>query len=197
MHATALLAVSGGDGLSSLWRIELLHPAVVHFSVALTLVGSLFWLVGLMGRKFPRCQAFGLTAWWLLLLACLSSWASVQTGFWADHAVGRELFDPRPLKDHERFGLAFSWVLSATVVVEGLRLFVSRVRLYRKYLAPLVAVGLIVSCGLVAWTSHLGAGLVYQQGAGVQMPSGQWMKPSESEKCDDPGTERGQFFGGE
>ncbi|PXA03182.1 hypothetical protein DDZ13_13235 [Coraliomargarita sinensis] len=171
MITTGLLASAGADGLSSMWRIELLHPAVVHFSVALTVVGSLFYLVGLLGSSYPACQSFRLTAWWLLLLACLASWASLQTGFWADHAVGRELFDPRPLKDHERFGLGFSWVLSATVLVEGLRLFVSRLRSYRKYLTLLVMIGLVASCGLVAWTSHLGAGLVYQQGAGVQMPS--------------------------
>jgi len=172
MQMTALLASTGGDGLSSMWRIELLHPAVVHFSVALTIIGSLFWFVGLFGIKYAPCKAFAPTAWWLLLLACLGTWASVQTGFWADHAVGRELYDPRPLKDHERFGLAFSWVLTATVLLEAVRLFVSKLRAYATHLAALVAVGLIVSCGLVAWTSHLGAGLVYQQGAGVQLPSG-------------------------
>lgn len=170
MHLTGLLASAGGDGLSSMWRIELLHPSVVHFSVALTLVGSLFWLIGLCGAKYSSCNPFALTAWWLLLLACLGTWASVQTGFWADHAVGRELYDPRPLKDHERFGLAFSWVLTATVLVEAVRLFVFKVRPYRKYIALVVAAGLIVSCALMAWTAHFGAGLVYQQGAGVQLP---------------------------
>lgn len=164
------VAVTGAEGLGTMWRIELLHPAVVHFSVALTIVGSLFWLVGLFGGRFPSCKPFALTAWWLLLLACLGTWASVQTGFWADHVVGRELYDPRPLKDHERFGLAFSWVLTATVLVEAVRLFFSKLRSFGTYLALMVAVGLLASCVLVAWTSHLGAGLVYQQGAGVQLP---------------------------
>lgn len=173
MRAPDLLAIAGGDGLSSMWRIELLHPAVVHFSVALSFVGALFWLVGLGGVRYPACKSFVPTAWWLLLLACLGTWASVQTGFWADHAVGRELYDPRPLKDHERFGLALAWVLTATVLLEALRLFVPKLRAFRKYLAVLVAVGLLLSCGLVAWVSHLGAGLVYQQGAGVQMPQDQ------------------------
>lgn len=171
MHLMGPLASAGAEGLSTMWRIELLHPAVVHFSVALTLVGSLFWLVGLFGGQFPSCKPFRLTAWWLLLLACIGTWAGVQTGFWADHVVGRELYDPRPLKDHERFGLAFSWVLTAVVLVEAVRLFVSKVRPVKRYLTALVALGLVASCALVAWTSHLGAGLVYQQGAGVQMPS--------------------------
>lgn len=170
MQVAVLLANVGADDLGNLWRIELLHPAVVHFSVALTPVGSLFWLVGLFAHKFHGCHAFRPTAWWLLLLACLGSWASVQTGFWADHVVGRELYDPRPLKDHERFGLAFSWLLTATVLLEALRLFVPNIRMLRSYLAAAVALGLILSCGLVAYTSHLGAGLVYQQGAGVEMP---------------------------
>jgi uncharacterized membrane protein len=160
-----------------MWRIELLHPAVVHFAVALTLVGALFWAFGLLGatdgkfgRRFRFCRSFELSAWLLLLLACLGSWASVQTGFWADEQVGRALFDPRPLKDHERYGLALSWVLTATVLVEALRLFVNRLRALRQVAAILVACGLVASCGLVGWTAHLGAGLVYQQGAGVQLP---------------------------
>jgi UPF0716 family protein affecting phage T7 exclusion len=33
-----------------------------------------------------------------------------------------------------------------------------------------VGVGLLAACGLMAWTAHLGASLVYQQGAGVIMP---------------------------
>lgn len=172
MQITALIASGGADGLGTLWRIELLHPAVVHFSVALTIVGSLFWLVGLFGFKYPACKPFALNSWWLLLFACLASWASVQTGFLADGVVGRDLYDPRPLKDHERFGLALSWVLTATIVVETLRIFVSRVQAYRRYLAASVAVGLIVSCALLIWTAHLGAGLVYLQGAGVHLPSG-------------------------
>lgn len=170
MEMTPLLANAGGDGLGSLWRIELLHPAVVHFSVALTVVGSLFWLIGLFGDRHASCKPFALPAWWLLLLASLATWASVQTGFWADSVVGRGLYDPRPLKEHERFGLAFSWVLTATVLAEAVRLFVFKVRPYRKYIALVVAAGLIVSCALMGWTAHYGAGLVYQQGAGVQLP---------------------------
>lgn len=164
------LASAAADGLGTMWRIELLHPAVVHFSVALTLVGSLFWCIGLWGGKSAACKPFAHTAWWLLLLACLGTWASVQSGFWADEVVGRGLYDPRPLKDHERFGLALAWVLTAAVVVDGLPRFVPPFQRYHPYLKALVAVGLIAACGLVAWTAHLGAGLVYQQGAAVELP---------------------------
>lgn len=164
------LARPAADGLGTMWRIELLHPAVVHFSVALTVVGSLFWCIGLCGGKYAACKPFTLTAWWLLLLACLATWASVQTGFWADQVVGRELYDPRPLKEHERFGLALAWVLTVVVVVDGLQCLVSPFQRYRQYLKALVAIGLIAACGLVAWTAHLGAGLVYQQGAAVELP---------------------------
>ena len=165
-----IMAAAGEDGLGSLWRIELLHPAVVHFSVALTFVGSAFWLLGFGERRWQPLKAFQVAGPVTLVLAAISAWAAVQTGFWADAVVGRELYDPRPLKDHERFGLALAWVLSAVVLVDLGRRTRWVASNLRKWLAFAVAIGLLASCGILGYTAHLGAGLVYQQGAGVQMP---------------------------
>lgn len=149
-----------------MWRIELLHPAVVHFPVALTVVGSLFWLLG----HLRRCHPFRAPAALSLFLAMLGAWAAVQTGFWADAEVGRELFDPRPLKDHENTGLAFAWLMSAIVLGEILRLAFFRNRRLRLVMNLLLGLALGCAMVLVGYTAHLGAGLVYQQGAGVEMP---------------------------
>jgi uncharacterized membrane protein len=164
-----LLAVAGSE-LSSLWRIELLHPAVVHFPVALTLVGSGFWLLGVAAARWARLSPFRLSSLVLLCLAAVSAWAAVQTGLWADEVVGRELFDPRPLKDHENNAFIVAWLLTAAALADLLR----RSRLvpaWGRTLGPWLVAGLLVAaCGVLAYVAHLGASLVYQQGAGVIMP---------------------------
>lgn len=168
----AWVATAGGDGLGTLWRIELLHPAVVHFSVALTVVGTLFWLLGESAGRWTSLRSFRVAGPVTLLLAVGASWAAVQTGFMADAEVGRDLYDPRPLKDHENLGLAFSWLLSVAVGTDLVRRWERVPRGMRRWTGLLVAVGLLAACGLLAYTAHLGAGLVYLQGAGVEMPAG-------------------------
>ena len=164
---SGLLMVAAATGeLSSMWRIELLHPAVVHFPVALTLVGGLFWIFG----QIRALAYFRIPAGVILILAALGAWAAVQTGLWADAEVGRDLYDPRPLKDHENLGLAFAWLISAIALVELARLlgiFPGRIRFW---FSLGLALALAAAVGIVGYTAHSGAGLVYQQGAAVEMP---------------------------
>jgi uncharacterized membrane protein len=167
MSPLILIIGSATGELSSMWRIELLHPAVVHFPVALTVVGSLFWILG----RFGKLGYFRIPAALLLVFAALGAWLGVQTGFWADAEVGRELYDPRPLKDHENLSLAFAWLMSAIALVEILCLTVIRHARALKAMNLLLGLALVLAFGLVGFTAHLGAGLVYQQGAGVEMPS--------------------------
>ncbi|MFP4054474.1 MAG: DUF2231 domain-containing protein [Phycisphaerae bacterium] len=171
-RAWVLLApgVAEGESVASMWRIELLHPMVVHAPIALTLVGTVFWAAGLAGGRWKKLRRFALPATVLLLLAAAGSWLSVLTGHWADDVVGRSLYDPRVLKDHENVSEAVSWVLGGAVVVELAR-YLPAVKGLWQAMATVLAAGLLLTaCGLMAWTAHLGASLVYQQGAGVIMP---------------------------
>ena len=166
MLAGLPLAAAAGSGLSSMWRIELLHPAVVHFPVALTVVGSLFWILG----HYRALATFRVPAAATLILAAAGAWLAVQTGLWADAEVGRELFDPRPLKDHENLGLGFAWLMSGIAVGELLRLPGFLSQRIRNWISLAVGLALVAAVVLVGYTAHLGAGLVYQQGAAVEMP---------------------------
>ncbi|MFO7724696.1 MAG: hypothetical protein R6V45_04020, partial [Oceanipulchritudo sp.] len=112
-----LVAVATG-ALTSMWRIELLHPAVIHFPIVLTLLGGLFWILG----HARALETFRVPAVVTLILAAAGAWLAVQTGFWADAEAGRDLYDPRPLKDHENLGFTFALLMSGIAVVELLRL---------------------------------------------------------------------------
>lgn len=163
-------AVAEGEGLETMWRIELLHPATVHAPVVLTFIGAAFWGLGLLGARWRRLRSFALPATVLLVMAAGTAGTAVLTGFWADEVVGRSLYDPRPLKDHENLAETVTWLLVAVAAVELVR-WVPRLKGTARVVATAaVGVGLLAACGLMAWTAHLGASLVYQQGAGVIMP---------------------------
>jgi hypothetical protein len=105
-----------------------------------------------------------------MVLAALSAWGAVTTGLWADEIVGRELFDPRPLKDHENGAFTLAWLLTGGVVLDLVRRtsgLPSWARRWGDWVAPLA---LLAACGLVGYEAHLVAGLVFQQGAGVVLP---------------------------
>lgn len=174
--ATTALAVasasvgSAASELPSMWRIELLHPVVVHFPIVLTLVGSVFWGLGMASARWRGLGPFRLTSAVLLALAAVSAWSSVQTGLWADDVVGRELFDPRPLQDHENNAFTVAWLLTAAAALDLVRRW-QRVPAWVRNLSPwVIGALLIASCIVIAYVAHLGAGLVYQQGAGVMLP---------------------------
>ena len=156
--------------MSSLWRIELLHPAVAHFPIALVLLGTAFWLLGGAAGKWPRLDAFAIAGTVAIVIAALTAWAATQTGFWADEVVGRALYDPRPLKDHENLAVLFSWVATGGAVGSVLWRYAPLPKSARRFVWWSTAVALVASCIVIAYVAHLGAGLVYQQGAGVTLP---------------------------
>lgn len=168
--APAAAASASAGGLSSLWRIELLHPAVAHFPIALILLGTAFWLLGGAAFRWPGLDAFALAGTVTLVIAAVTAWAATESGFWADEVVGRELYDPRPLKDHENLAILFSWIASGGAAGALLWRYAPLPRMARRLVWWATAAALIASCVLIAFVAHLGAGLVYQQGAGVVMP---------------------------
>lgn len=158
------------DGLHTMWRIELLHPVTVHWPIVVSLLAVLFWIAARLGRWWSPLRVFRVPATVLILLAAASAWLAVLTGYWADSVVGRDMYDPRPLKAHENNAELVSWLLIAASVLELARYFPRLHRRVRAGASVVLLAVLLASCGVMAWTAHLGASLVYQQGAGVVMP---------------------------
>lgn len=173
-----MIILGAQDGLHTMWRVELLHPLTVHWPIVVTFLATLFWIVGHAGRWCSPLRVFQWPATILILLAAASAWLAVLTGYWADSVVGRDLYDPRPLKDHENNAELVSWLLVAAAVLEVFTR-IRRVRRRLRMTASVILLALLLSiCAVMAWTAHLGASLVYQQGAGVVMPHPQ---PAESD----------------
>ena len=167
------------EAVPSMWRTELWHPLVVHFPIALLLVGTLFRIGGAAaGRKrLAFLRPAGQT---LLVLGTAGVWAAVYTGSLADSVVVRSLCDPTVLETHENLSYTTAYLFSGYVAADLVRFGMKRwfspdafraATLFRRALL-LVALGLtLAGSATLVYVSHLGSSLVYQQAAAVNQPS--------------------------
>lgn len=147
-------------------RTEVWHPLSVHFPIALLLIATLFKFASL----FVKTKTWENAGSFLLYLGTVGAWISIFTGDMADGIVSRELCDPTVLKDHENAAWTLVWLFSVASLIDIIR--ITKIISLKPKLIKVVAVLLmLVGSGFLMYTGHLGAKLVYQQGAGVYQPS--------------------------
>lgn len=152
--------------LPDFWRTEIWHPLSVHFPLTLLLLATVILIAGSLVKK----KFFIETGNLLLLLGSLGAWMAIYTGNMADGIVSRQICDPTVLKNHEENAYMVAWLFSGAslfVVTEYLG-FVKKLKKIIKVFVLLLA---LAGSGFLVYTGHLGAGLVYQQAAGVYHPS--------------------------
>jgi len=90
----------------------------------------------------------------------------------ADAIVVRELCDPTVLEDHENAAYTIGIIFTVAVFLDFATLSFLKNRLpVKKIVEWGIIVLLLIGSGYVGYTAHLGATLVYQQGAAVYVPS--------------------------
>jgi len=148
-----------------------LHPAVVHFPIALTLVALLLETLA----RHPRGRALEPAAAVLVVLAALGSIATVVTGNLAHDAAvvppaAREL-----VHRHEELGEIAMWAL---VVLALARLALVRLNRHRGAVAWLYLVLLAGAAGAVSYNGHLGGQMVFRHGVGTDPVQRSTVSPS-------------------
>lgn len=148
------------------WRTEVFHPLIVHFPIALLLVAFMFKIIALRYKR--EVWERGGTV--LLILGVLSIWIAIFTGGLAEDIVSKDLCDPAVLEKHEDLAWVTAWLFTSGLVIDLLRYI--KVPLFKNVIW-LIAVLLILTggAGLLTYVGHLGATLVYQQGAAVHKPT--------------------------
>ena len=91
---TTLLSIPGWDGI---------HPAMVHFPIALFLVAPLLLLVSLFSRQ--AWKAWAGSALVLMLLGTLAAWLAVASGHAAGQLVDKTDVLAREIGRHEALGV--------------------------------------------------------------------------------------------
>ena len=151
--------------LPDFWRTEVFHPLSVHFPIVLLLMATLFKLVGLWSSKLTWDHGGRL----MLLLGVIGVWIAIYTGNLADGIVSRKLCDPTVLKEHENFAYTTAWIFTAALVIEVLMYYVELLK--TRIISAILVVLMLGGTGTLMYVGHLGAELVYQQAAGVNIPS--------------------------
>lgn len=165
--------------IPDMWRVELLHPIVVHFPIALLICGTIARVIGEFVSSDGRwgfLKPAGRTA---IFVGAATAWLAVYTGVLSNGEVARTICDPRVKKSHEDLAYITGYLFSATILVDfAVAYFKVKGRL-RIALTALVLLALVAGCGVIGYVGHLGGQLVYQQGAGVYHPSPECSEFSE------------------
>lgn len=133
--------------------LYLLHPAAVHFPIALLIGG---WAAGVLGR---RSDTAAQAASWLLWAGTLSAWAALGLGLVAAKTAPHVPSAWETLNLHETLGW---WTVGLFSVLS-----LWRWRLGRKAEAYFLAAWL-AACGVLLATGYEGGELVFKHGMGVE-----------------------------
>jgi uncharacterized membrane protein len=146
---------TGQDPANLTRTLELLgrfHPVVLHFPIALVLVGLLAEVLGLLSGR----QMFLDAARFMVLVATLSAVVTVPLGWMAALSQDLEGDPARMLWLHRWFGTAAGAMILTTAVLSEL----SRLRDRGTALRNAYRAGLAASAALVGLTGHFGALMV-------------------------------------
>lgn len=138
-----------------------LHAMIIHFPIALLLVGFLSEIVSF----FIKQEFFRKAAIYLLLLGALAAIAAYITGTYAGSGI-----EEGPLKEPMRLHQQAATITLWLAVILGLLVAVTNYFRYTRVWVKWVGILLFAAlAGSVARTGYLGGQLVFSHGAGVQI----------------------------
>lgn len=140
------------------------HPLIVHFPIALLIVGSIAELAGhLLKRDDLRHFAF-----WAIILGVASTGAAYLSGSMAEEQVEHLPGIHSTLEMHEELATI---TLVTWIGLGALRILLAGRQWLTSNIFYLYIVLLLAGSVLLGTTGYWGGQLVYQHGAGVKMTS--------------------------
>ncbi|MEO8588800.1 MAG: DUF2231 domain-containing protein [Flavobacteriales bacterium] len=138
-----------------------LHAMLVHFPIALLIVGFLFQLIGLFrANTFYRKAAL-----YLLVLGALGTVATYLSGDQAGEGIEDGPLEA-PMDLHEDAATFTLWLTVATGVFFVALALLKYTRTWTTVIGTILFAAVV---GGIARTGYLGGQLVYQHGAGVEL----------------------------
>ena len=154
-------------------RLELIHPMIVHFPIALLFTGTVLRLIAFYLSKRASFSFVLPASWTILLLGVISAWAAVFAGEIAADIVGPTLENTKILSEHALHALITATGFTLSLILDWVRALLftklhKRSWFIKKGLG--IAVGLFYFFSLInlVITGEYGATLVYEEGAAVK-----------------------------
>lgn len=148
-----------------------LHPAIVHFPVALLSIAALFAVISLFGKN----DFFKRAAFWNLLLGVIGAIAAVLTGLIEEQNLIHSEDIHQVLVKHKYTGFAIM-ILSQILLTWY---WVRKNKYGRKEYVLWVSL-LVIGTGMIIYQGFLGGEMVFDKGAGVKPMELQKQKEGES-----------------
>ena len=139
-----------------------LHPSIVHFPPVLLLSAAVIYGVGIL-RKRPQLEVMGFLFHGAGLIFCI---LAIFTGDYEADRLAGDTSLQAAIGRHENLVMIATYAFGVMGIWAFLRQKGAFV--WEKWLFLLVFSGLVVLLGIGA---HLGGKLVYEEGAGIQLPS--------------------------
>lgn len=155
-----------------------LHPAVVHFPIALIIVGMVIAVASIFARRCGMQWAAAL----LLAAGAVGAMVAVATGEEEAGTVGAISEAAESiLEEHEEWAEMARNAAIAAAVLAIAAAAASNVRIAGRGLSAAAAVVSIAAAYSVAQAGHYGGGLVYRHGVGVNTSGADAAQPGVAE----------------
>ncbi len=142
-----------------------IHPMIVHFPIALLIVGFLFDVVGLITKK----EFFEKAGFYLMVLGSIGVLAAYLSGENAGSGIEEAGALKTALENHEDAAFLASIFVSISFVFRVVIVFMKKYTGKIKYAATVLFLLAVLA---IARTGYYGGELVYKHAAGVELNLG-------------------------
>ncbi len=155
------------------------HPPVVHFAIALTIMGVLFDIAGFILKKESLKNA----GFWTFIFGVFAVWGAVITGHQAEEIVEHFIegtYAEKLLETHEEIGEFLPWIFTGLGLFRGYLFFKEKTPLFVLYL-----IAGLVAAGIIGYQGRIGGKMVYEYGVGVKIDKSKAIQYKEHEEDED------------
>ncbi len=149
-----------------------IHAMIIHFPIALLMVGFIFELITFRYRKLFFTQA----AFCFLVLGTLGTIASYIAGKAAGDGIEEGALG-KAIELHQRAGTITLWLSIATTFFYSV-LFIRKINNTKIRMVGLILFAVVL--GFISKTGYLGGQLVFKHGAGVELALPDFSNPDDN-----------------
>lgn len=150
-----------------------LHAMLIHFPIALLIIGFLSELIGLVSKKI----FFNQVAFYLLILGTFGTIAAYLSGDAAGEGMEEGTLG-KAIGMHQEAAIITLWLAISTSLVFSALLFFKYQKQWSKIMGVILFAVLLAA---VSRTAYLGGQLVYNHGAGVELSLPDFKEPEGNE----------------